>query len=207
MRDKFINKSHNALSFSLCLDSKGKEHYDQCLEHRTKECVSAKVRVIKTIRLTLKAVWKLLTLNPDVKVIWYLRDPRPSMLSKLSLDPHINLTQAAWDRCSRMDSDLLEYGALKKAYPQHVMQLRYEDLAMEPLDMARVVYGFVGRDMPGNLPAWIRANTQAHAPDQEYGTKRNSTQTVNKWRTVIKPEQKAAIEAVCHHVLHQLRYD
>ena len=178
----------------------------KCVKHLSQACTDAQVRAVKTIRLRMEDVQRLLTLDPTVKVILYMRDPRASIMSQLAINQALKVSQEARRRCTEMQNDLVDFELVNKTHPENVIFLRYEDLAMEPQKTVNTVYKFLGQKVPGNVQRWLSKNTQAERSNGPYGTKRNSTQAMNGWRKLIKPNQQSLIEKACLPLMQQLHY-
>ena len=163
----------------------------------------------KTIRLRMREVSGLLEFDPMVKVIYYTRDPHGIMSSLTKLGEVKDDTVKGL--CSIMEDDFRHYQALKRAYPDRVMWLRYEDLALRPEKIASKVYKFsTGKNcVPPSVFHWIEDNTNAKRSEYNgiTGTRRNSSANAREWRQVISDSTKAHIETTCNRLLSLLRYN
>ncbi len=114
-----------------------------------RECKSTKLRIIKTIRLTLKELLEDLkkgknsVIGPDYKVLVLYRDPRAIMTSlQLSPDHWIEEFLEPEYVCKRM---ITNYNAFQDlADSDRIKMLRYEDFMSNKVDTLRDVYDFLG---------------------------------------------------------------
>ena len=87
-----------------------------------------------------------------------------------------------------------------------ILLLRYEDLALDTLTVARRLYDFLGSAMPSSVREWIRLNTKAKEANGAMGTHRNSSLVAERWRDLLPPFTKRIINSRCLDVLRYLGY-
>ena len=89
----------------------------------------------------------------------FLRDARPVYLSRKALGKIENYFESIENYCT-------EKSKLKKFYDENpqlhenLHQLKFEDLAENPVVQFRNIYDFLHWDYPGEVEAWIRKNTK-----------------------------------------------
>ncbi|ELU04738.1 hypothetical protein CAPTEDRAFT_198201 [Capitella teleta] len=173
------------------------------------KCQKADTLAVKTIRLRMRYVEPLLNYDPNIKVVYYSRDPRGIMSSLTKLrEVHSNTIAGM---CAVMEDDFKYYKLLKASYPNRVRWVRYEDLALNTAQVSRDIYNFsTGQEcVPRSVQSWIAHNTQV--PRSEYtgitGTKRNSSANAREWKKIISDDRKQEIERTCSKVLTMLKYN
>ncbi len=196
--------------------SDSKDVARQCEGLIQRPCLGSEVRVTKVIRLLVREALLLCEREPDVKVIFYVRDPRGILLSRWN----VALGKNALDRitmkkvhdtadflCARMVSDLLEYQRLKSKFPDNVIRIQYEDLAERSEDTVADVYRFLGKPLPQEVLTWIRQATHAQRNDGQVGSHRlNSTATAERWSREIPRNFLQAVNSHCQRVYKSLGY-
>lgn len=174
------------------------EQYVQCVDeiwqrikHCTplldRECRSAKVRVVKTIRLDLDLVDKVVERQPNIKVIHLVRDPRAMLHSRRHwVKPS---TSEMTSLCARMVSDVAAWDrvTLSSSRSGTYLRVRYEDLATEPLKTALDICKHVNIDISSfsskHLNSWLTNHTRADSDNDHLGTVRqNSAAHVDSWK-------------------------
>ncbi|XP_074594182.1 carbohydrate sulfotransferase 1-like [Brevipalpus obovatus] len=177
-------------------------------------CVRAPYRIIKTTRLSLRTVEKLMDkLNGtiDLKVIYLVRDPRAILNSRQKLSWCTNSSCSDIDTiCSEMKSDISVYKRLHDKYGDRVMAVRHEDLSLQPLKVSTKLFNMLEVPLSKRAQRFLRQNTEAkmkpNSTVDPYSVKRISKEVVFKWTkglnlTVIKNVQES-----CGTVFDDLGY-
>ncbi|XP_048517124.1 carbohydrate sulfotransferase 1-like isoform X4 [Dendroctonus ponderosae] len=102
---------------------------------------------VKTVRLRLKLAEALLEVKSlNVKVILLIRDPRGTLQSRKHRDwcPGEPDCDQPNYLCSDMVSDYSAAIRLKELYPSRFRALRYEDICLNPYEIAEEVFNFIG---------------------------------------------------------------
>ncbi|XP_039272669.2 carbohydrate sulfotransferase 1-like [Styela clava] len=116
------------------------------------------------------------------------------------------------------------------------LRIRYEDASMEPISTASKIYGFLGLELPAEVEGWLKMSTiQPHKKLVEiekklkegesnrnavlksfitlekqlrnpYGTIRDPSTTVQKWRNSMSFSTVSGIQKICEKVLEKLNY-
>uniref|UniRef100_A0A0P4W6U7 Uncharacterized protein n=1 Tax=Scylla olivacea TaxID=85551 RepID=A0A0P4W6U7_SCYOL len=179
-----------------CLAQKKKKK-DACLKAMNLRtlCAASPVLVVKVVRARLAWLHNMLEDSLiNLKVLHLTRDPRASLRS---------IATFGWDsnpnsRCAELENDLLTYERMRQAFPDKVLQVRYERLCLHPTEVTRDMFRFLLDN--ATLPAAVTAYVQQHLLS---GTSKNGTMTTFKnsseefqaWRFKIKEKQLMAIEA------------
>ena len=208
LRDEFattIGKSLSTDNYAKCIQ--GNKKHDNatsiCLPILRKECKRSNIRVVKVIRLELKTIWQLLKLDPSIKVLHYTRDPRAIIHSRMNIKHSVNVTKEAATLCARMERDLEQVQKLQDAFPQSVLRLKYEDLALDPGTVSSTLYTMLGEQIPSKILKWLETHTKS-GYDGKYGTSRNSQVALHKWERSMSSERRSKIESHCQTVIDKI---
>ncbi len=74
--------------------------------------------------------------------------------------------------------------------------LRYEDLCVNPWVTTRDLFGFAGLDWNPQTEDFIAESTSYKGFYRYFGVRRNSPETVDKWRTALSPDEQQRILVV-----------
>ncbi|KAK2153270.1 hypothetical protein LSH36_302g03016 [Paralvinella palmiformis] len=182
---------------------------DKCLPLAIDQCKKAKIRGVKTIRIASYMVDKLVELDPEIKIIHSVRDPRGMLLSVMKIrealrDPE-EIRQWVKMYCYRMHNDKEFMPKLKNKCD--VLHLRYEDLVTGFNQSLHRIYSYMKRDVPPTVLRWFATNTHAAEDTGPMGTARtNATAVAFKWRQYLPMDKKAIVKDVCSDVLRENRY-
>ena len=102
--------------------------------------------------------------NTDIRVLHIVRDPRPNINSRLKVNyfpdhPHPIFAPRVRDVCHEVLRDFKFFENLADEYPRLVKIIRYRDIALRPLEIARDLYKFVGFKWEESVEKWIQDNT------------------------------------------------
>jgi len=186
-----------------------------CWEGRGKtQCSKANLVVAKVIRASLANLERLMGRNPDIRVIYFARDPRATATSrvqngsKLMFTPkNRNPVLEARALCTRMRDDLRTRHHLELKYPGAILTIRYEDFIVDTERIANKVFEFVQRPLPERFNEWMQTSLNAKVDNGIFGKKRrNASAIITKWRTLISPQDRATMTGYCRDVLDELGY-
>jgi hypothetical protein len=173
--------------------------------------------VAKTIRYPLYLVHHFLKKDPDLKVIFTIRDPRGIIHSRRQLTeaytPMEEWVNLGISYCYKFKLDLMALNAIREFYPEQIMFIRYEDLAAAPLYNVRLLYDFVGYNIPTVVEKWVIKNTEmtgeqeVEASQDQYGTGRNSRKTLDLWKNELPREIIDGITTGCGDIIKDLGYE
>jgi len=86
---------------------------------------------------------------------------------------------------------------------------RYEDLAVNTVNIARELYRFAGFDWSKSVDKWISAHNRPPSNTKEksaYSLYRNDSHVIDKWENVPEDLIKV-VEEVCSDLMEMLGYD
>ncbi len=186
----------------------GTKEKTDCTRLLSAICHNSTLVAAKTIRTPLYLVEGLLDALPKLKVVFYTRDPRGIILSRypnsFSQPPGFQVRQAKI-LCDVLATESDYAAKLAAKYPERFIQLQYEQLAMNPLDVAAELYSYVGKPLPVTVSQWIVTHTDRHLPGI-LSTSRVSSATADRWRQVIGPLLAERMLRVCSVALKSLGY-
>jgi hypothetical protein len=78
----------------------------------------------------------------------------------------------------------------------NAMIIRYRDLCLEPMAMARRLFDFADLTWNSQTERFVGRSTSAPLVDRYYQVRKSSVDSLNKWRTQLSPEEQAQITAI-----------
>jgi len=205
--------SFSLQSFRSCNQRRRLRTLNKCLVPLVEKCQQSDVVAVKVIRLHMTYADKLLSEDPDLRLIHVVRDPRGLVESWRKVAPkrsrsmtHMRLN--ALLICRRMLTDCHIRRQLELKYPRRVLLVRYEDLVTAADTVLNDVYnGLLQLALPSNVVDVIKDQLHASAANGPTGTLRtNGTATASNWRRTINNELLAYTTDTCHQLLSELHY-
>jgi hypothetical protein len=133
---------YNCISLPNARETK-RDTVKRCITYLQTKCKEAESRTIKTVRLPLLTVKKLIKRLPSLKVIHLIRDPRGILSSQFGL--YINegksVSFAARTLCGAMKRDLRTYEDFEFCGGP-VLRVIYEELCQFPIIVVSKIYDF-----------------------------------------------------------------
>ena len=176
------------------------QNLTDCVDAMETTC-KQKVRLLKTIRVTMELVSRLLPTFPNLKFIHLLRDPRGVMMSRLKghviNDTVVSVTSNI--TCTRMYNDLIWALQLQQYYPERIKIMLYEAIAENPDKALQRMYEYTGLTLTDRVRQYVYNHTTAGLKSNGYyRTQRsNSTETAHAWRSKISWSTAKTIDASC----------
>ena len=192
-------------------------------------CRQYNIKVQKIIRgRKLSAVTPLMVNNVS-DVIVLIRDPRAVAVSRLELESirpkqevmtekekQTYLMSAAKECCDKY-GDVVNFfkqeprdGALYRSVSHRLSIVRFEDIALNPIDIATKVYTRLGIQMPDTVTTWLtnatRGSDQAAGFETKYLTQRDSRAVTDKWRRKLPLATVVEMQRLCPETYHYLGY-
>ena len=167
-------------------------------------CKSKKIRAGKVHRFRLQAAQVLIKRIPEIKFIYYIRDPRGIEMSRRQFGFSFKHVIGI---CQQMRIDNSIYEELSTKYPDSFFRVRYEDLAVDSLGVTKQIYSFLGLDVPHQVITFLNQATHSEFDNGSFGTQRkNSKSTANAWRTNVNKTDNDAMTSSCRDILIKLNY-
>merc|ERR1719253_2000622 len=189
--------------------SRPREHRYATPAVMTKQCKSAKVRVVKTVHggsplLRADQISELLAEVPTLRVVAMVRDPRAVVASREALPGQWQDTLRGGQLLSTMCTSLSAFPL--RAHSSRVFTLQYEKLVEHPVSTTSDLFGFLGQPLAPEVRSFVKQHLEGHGCDDKspYGTcrtARQAKQAVQKAGSLV-PSEMAKADHVCAAVLH-----
>lgn len=199
--DGFMWLGQGKGDFLKCLrDTKAENHscshIQSCLNILRNECTASKYIVMKTIRAPMSVMRNLMKTIPNLRVIHLVRDSRATIQSEIHNGVYIghNLTNFVSEFCERVITDINTRKELENEFPGSFLQIRYEDLSLNPVEMTRRMYEFTGLEFTKEVRRFARNTTCTG----NLCTRKNKTaETLQDWRKSIRYPLVQMIDKKC----------
>lgn len=199
------------LKYRECMSSFNPK--SKCLRELEDVCRSKTHRVLKVLRLSISAFRPLLEINPRLKIVHLVRDPRAIINSRLYsrfypvANPKTN-DSLEKNLCDKMLSDSNEAMMLKDDFPGRVIFLYYEDLINNLPVKLKQLYDklnltFNMKDM--NEFGDIKINLSPPEKGSNFTRDRKHSNAV-WWRKYMPMEQIKRVDEKCYDVYKILGY-
>ncbi|CAL4181683.1 unnamed protein product, partial [Meganyctiphanes norvegica] len=163
---------------------------------------------MKLVRLRLNLLEPVLQdASLNVKVIYLVRDPRGVMNSRSATVQWCKTADCNDPAllCQDMDSDLTAAIKLKNKYPQQIYILRYEDLALNPINKTHELLDYLKFELDSNIEEFLKSHTTTNY-DKPWSTKRESSTRVTYWSTKLSAPRLKEIQDSCVAVMKKFGY-
>ncbi|KAJ8305984.1 hypothetical protein KUTeg_016529 [Tegillarca granosa] len=200
-RDKFQSYSRKGKFYRNCVKEKS-SNVTECLLELQKICLNSKFILIKATRIYMETVEPLIERYKDLTVIHLTRDPRGLIFSRLFYKFYVTestVQKFANNHCSVLLKNIRDSETFVKKYPMQVMQLRYETLACDPLNISKRLYEFCGLTFSSKISNTISSMTmEGQLQRGVMGLKKpNSCEAAYAWKKNITNEVSTKIEKEC----------
>ena len=141
-------------------------HVDKCIPKLEPMCRQRNLHAVKTVRLDMASVEKLLEHLPNLRVIHLLRDPRGVALSRSGTEwssgqsGKSDIVKAAAMFCEVASKDIKKRLELEEKYPGAFSQVIYEDFTGDPIKIAKEMYNFLNLTLPASTEKFLVTKTQ-----------------------------------------------
>ncbi|XP_061714519.1 carbohydrate sulfotransferase 4-like [Cydia pomonella] len=197
--------SHNTRLWDHC---KHKKELCYDAEFTSRFCRLFPFQSMKIVRLRLRLVRDILEDHElNVKVVLLIRDPRGVMQSR----QHRGFCQPAPDcwqpelLCADMISDYVAAGRLQQQYPNRLMVLRYEELALEPTTTTLRLFKFLGLSLTPAVDEFLHSHTNIEVAGVS-STFRVSRDVPFRWKNALDYEYVEEIQMACKEAMELWGY-
>ena len=159
----------------------------RCLEEFERRCRSYKIRATKVNRLSMQNIEGIIREMPDIYIVFYIRDPRPTWLSRAKVSWNLPIRSL----CDQMLNDYQIFEVLSKKYPGVFIKVKYEDLAESPVTTAEKIYNHFGEDLPTLVNihlSQITHNTELTEENWKSIYRIDSNKTAHAWRKFLRED-------------------
>ncbi|XP_048742813.2 uncharacterized protein LOC125656238 isoform X2 [Ostrea edulis] len=181
----------------------------RCITHLQTKCKRAKSRTIKTVRLPLLTVKKLIKRLPSLKVVHLNRDPRGILNSQFQLliNEGKNVTTAARELCGTMEEDLKTYEDFEFCSGR-ILRVIYEELCQFPFIIVPKIYNFFKiTSMKRNGLRMVETKMMGPLRNCAYCTNRgDAVKTAYRWIDSISKEFLHTADRFCSVIYSKLGY-
>jgi len=199
------------------------------------ECAKKKVHAIKTIRICDSAWLENIILEvPNLKIIHLVRDPRGLAASRLKLHKNLPVLKNITAECDNQLNththvQRTKSNQVKTFLEKNLLEVRYEDMARDPIKITKEVFDFVGLDYSIDMDKYLRnvhgakdnldesieivSNRDSMLRQKRFvnpfGTvRKNSSAVSESWRQYLKTEVIEKIEhSMCGKMIDEYGYD
>ncbi len=180
---------------------------DGCVHHIYPQCKSRPIRSVKTIRMTALQMEHLLELDPSIRILYYIRDPRGLLNSRWSIFGRKDVEFTVRNLCGKIREDMIHSQILLKRFTSQFHLLRYEDLVLNTTKFAEDVYTLIKHVAPPPVLQYMYDSSHADAADGVMGTKRkNSTETAIKWMKKLPADVLHIFDKHCSDIYEGFDY-
>ncbi|XP_013395915.1 carbohydrate sulfotransferase 3 [Lingula anatina] len=189
-RHKQLRKYRN------CID-RVKKHKETCVQHLQAACAKhTTFKAFKILRLSMPDLAPLLERHPNLVIIHLIRDPRASLFSRINAgEIQCDIDFEAHTRCHEMEMNIREQKRLERVYPGRFMQVRYEDIALDPIASGVNIYNFLGMELSPAVEKWLKNNTMHGSERSQNKTKEITVLTTSTFRIPL-PVQTRSIPMI-----------
>ncbi|CAL4109265.1 unnamed protein product, partial [Meganyctiphanes norvegica] len=168
-------------------------------------CSVFPVHVMKIVRARLAVIAPLLN-DPQVQLLWLVRDPRAIMNSRTTNVKWCNkqVCSSAASLCSDMMADYQTFTNLKK-YHKNIKVVYYEDLAQNTFNKTQEILDFVGLSFHSNIKKYLEDHLTLEK-DEPWSTHHNPNSRVGHWKKVMSYDAVIKIQFHCQGVMKALGY-
>ena len=112
--------------------------------------------------------------------------------------------------CEQMRSDVYHFEELSKIFPGKFVSVRFEDLALNPMERAEHLYRDVGIKWSSEAIEFVNTHTQlqheTRLTKHPYSTFRNSREVAFRWLSSLQWDEIETIQHHCFDIMHKLGY-
>ncbi|KAL1443647.1 hypothetical protein MTO96_030229 [Rhipicephalus appendiculatus] len=180
-------------------------------------CKTAPTQVMKVTRIDMSTVRRyLLDGLPEIAealcVVHLVRDPRAIWLSRQHRSFCIPVPDcsSATVLCDEIERDMDVFNKVSREFPGRVIQVRYEDLVLDTLNVTSEMYDALGLPFTESVREFIESHTHETnitVQRHPYATSKSSADVANAWKQKIKPEDALRINKDCRRVIKRLGYE
>jgi hypothetical protein len=211
-----VNKIRAFVSHALCVKKLQSNKINPCLDKSIGVCRRTKFQVLEIVRMRMKDLSQTLDTFPDIHVIYFTRDPRAVIHSRVSTG------KLTWDKtntshareasifCPRISDDVMNLITINQRYPGVVHVVRYEDLVTNPISTAKTVYKIFNSTPPSEWREFVKRTMHSEDGAESGGfgiNVKNASELAYRWRKELPADQMTIINKLCSVAISGLGYD
>lgn len=201
------------MDYAKCSSEYRGKFAEPCLPAFKEKCDKSKFVTYKGLRLTMYSVGAMLERDPDMFVVYFIRDPRSIVTSRFDTrltyrNSFQNRIKEAGFLCEKMLHDFNMYTELDAKYPGAIKLVKYEDLTRNRYTVVKDIYKHFNMEVHQSVYDWIKENEQTGSSSGRFGINRtNSTASIDKWKRKNSIANQRGMTEVCKNVLELLGYE
>lgn len=206
--DLYLRLGNHKSLFTQCIrkmvqNNASCTHYAVCAKLLKEQCALSKHIVLKTILTPMAVLGNILKAVPYLKVIHLVRDARATLKSQGAFTK-----DTSYHFCNRIFQDIKSRMELEKVYSNRILQVRYEDIAMDPLKMAQRIYEFAELELSDEISSrvWNMTHSEEVCKGFRCTKRHNSTETMLRWRKHISFAFVQTVDESCKTVYDHFGY-
>ena len=175
-----------------------------------KLCSKSSIRAVKLVRATMEEISYFLHKNKkcvrQIKVIHLLRDPR-GRLNSLHKCCKFNYSDSkkVLEMCQRQIKDVIMAKQLEEIYPETFMEVHYEHLASDTVEVSQNIYNFLfNLNQPDEINKWIKSIRSIISESTWNTNRKDPKATSQAWKTEIPSKVEKVIKENCQELLKHL---
>ncbi|XP_062574774.1 carbohydrate sulfotransferase 1-like [Saccostrea cucullata] len=185
------------------------ESVKDCVDFLNAQCLTAKTRTIKTVRMSMSMAEKLLKWLPDLKVIYIIRDPRGILNSQF--EQHVtevkNMSFTVKNVCDAIYSDSSHLTQMEVYLKSRIKSIIYENLCQNPLKLVPEIYMFLKAEYTKEEEDYVRQIMNGPVKICHYCTDRgDALGNAYRWIHVIKEDTLITIDHYCSFLYTKFGY-
>lgn len=215
--NKTLIQGHQICRFQMRFWKEQNNRYSAPNEFREKlkilemECVNSEAVIIKTIRTPLFIMKDLLSTVNRMKIIHFVRDPRPTIDSQKAVvyTTYSSVIDHAKNFCARVYHDVITFDILSLYYRRQLVRFLYEDLSSQPQTTAQNLYKFINIAYTANTASSLirmTSKNSSHAKRSELVVEKNSKKVLNEWRLQNTLSYVHEVDSQCSLLYERLEY-
>ena len=185
-----------------------------CLRRLEDLCVRKKTRVAKVLRLTLGAMEPLLEINPRLKIVHLVRDPRAIIHSRqftrgYPVFGYRNNDSLERNLCDKMHQDIQDFLQLRQKFPNRVLIVYYEDLLLKLHVRSKQLFEYLNMTyIKTEIDELVKIETNVPHPEKPFHKIIEDRRSKNAfwWRKYMAWVDVDRINKVCAEVYQSLGY-
>ena len=192
-RETERDKEDQFSQYARCRTKYYRENVSPCVHILENMCRNRKLVAYKGLRLSMKQTQQFLEYDPDMFVLYLVRDPRSIVASRFQLNLRFNRDPVIEAKylCKKMLNDLKEYKLISKLYKGALKLVKYEDLIKNPKDIVSEVFRFLDHSVSstskvGYLQAADAIEAQATKWKRQFDAKIQQDMTDVCWDVLIE---------------------
>jgi hypothetical protein len=200
------------ISHKLCIEDI-RESNQMCLSMAITKCHQSTIHVLQINRMKMEEVDLLLKKNPDLHVVYYVRDPRAIAVSRSNTKhmvkdiTDIRPITEAYHLCHKMATDLEQFYLLQSKYPGAFQLVNYENLVRDPVGTANLMYSLFGKESSPGWVAFAQRTMHVFGNDPENYVLKDAAANLVRWRKDVAYDELNAMNNYCGPLLQALGYD